>query len=324
LRDFVLGFPFSPSDMVLRRECIDQGYIFGDQYVCGGEDMDYPCRLALGGFRFASVDRVLNFRRYHSGRKKKKLRCRIGDYTKALESVILDPRCPEEVRDLRKQGFANHYTEVASWAFAQGEYELAREILSEIILCDPSAVQGMPSKLHNALFLYSIRDERLDHEQILKSVFKTLPTELICPPDIYNWLVARGYLLRGTRAVFWGDIESGKFHFQRAAELKADADRVYLNQLCAQLLSYQAEFGRHATKEILDRLKPYVEEIGGKPSVRYLDGHISVNQAFMNFRNKEYALVLEDIRQVARVDPKRLINRGILSIAMRSIFRQIR
>jgi glycosyltransferase involved in cell wall biosynthesis len=324
LRDFVLGFPFSPSDMVIRKEVIEQGYLFGDQYVCGGEDMDYPCRLALAGFRFASVDKVLNFRRYHSGRKKKKLRCRVGDYTKALESILLDPRCPQEIQALRKQGFANHYVEVASWALAQGEYELAEQVLREILLCDPAINTGKPSRLHQALFQYSIRDETSGHEQVMQTMFQGLPADLACPPDLFCWFTARGYLLRGSRAIIWGDDEAGEGHFRKAKELQAEVEPSYLNMLSAQLLSFELEFGQQAAQAALKKLLVQLELTGGPRCARYLDGRVNIEQAFTNFRSGRYPSVPRDVSRAVRADPAYLLNRGVLSITLRSIFKRVR
>jgi len=94
LTELVLSFPFSPSDMVLRRACIEDAGLFDESYRCGGEDLDYPCRLALAGKRFARVDRALNYRRFHTGRRKKRLDCRANDYTHALTQIFDDPRFP--------------------------------------------------------------------------------------------------------------------------------------------------------------------------------------------------------------------------------------
>ena len=80
LKDLVLGFPFSPSDTVVRREWAFKVGLFNPQ-VGTAEDTDFPCRLALDGCQFAGIDRALNYRRYHSGSGKKKFggahsRCR--------------------------------------------------------------------------------------------------------------------------------------------------------------------------------------------------------------------------------------------------------
>ena len=72
ISDLVLGFPFAPSDMVLRRAWAFEVGLFDESYVEFSEDLDINCRLALAGCKFASVDRVLNYSRHHSGRIIKK------------------------------------------------------------------------------------------------------------------------------------------------------------------------------------------------------------------------------------------------------------
>ena len=68
LSDLILGYPFAPSDMVIRRECLFRADLFDESYTYYGEDLDINCKLAILGFRFASVDRALNYRTFHSRR----------------------------------------------------------------------------------------------------------------------------------------------------------------------------------------------------------------------------------------------------------------
>ena len=60
LADLVLGFPFCPSDMVLRRAWAFAVDLFDESYVHFSEDLDINCRLALAGCRFGGIDRCLN------------------------------------------------------------------------------------------------------------------------------------------------------------------------------------------------------------------------------------------------------------------------
>jgi glycosyltransferase involved in cell wall biosynthesis len=55
LSDLVCGFPFSPSDMVLRRDWVFRLSLFDESYTYVGEDLDINCRLALAGCKFGSV-----------------------------------------------------------------------------------------------------------------------------------------------------------------------------------------------------------------------------------------------------------------------------
>ncbi len=55
LGDLVAGFPFGPSDMLVKRDLALRIKMFDEYYVYVGEDLDFNCRLALAGAKFASV-----------------------------------------------------------------------------------------------------------------------------------------------------------------------------------------------------------------------------------------------------------------------------
>lgn len=319
LKDFVLGFPFSPSDMVIRREAAASIHFFDENMRCGGEDLDFPCRLALEGYRFARVEGILNYRRFHSGRKRKKLRCRIGDYTRALDRLFQDPRCPVDVIAMRKQAYASHYLEVSCWALAQGETELANEIIQEILLADPAFASGVSSKLSNALLNFSIRDDSVDHEKMLQAMFACLPPSMAISAEGMTELVARGYLIKGTRSALWEDDKLASVYFEQASLRQARVDDKFRAQLAAQLTNYEAGLGMRSTEEKTARLFPYLERIAGKKCVGQVRGLLAVNRAFARYRTGQYNLVLHEVARAVAADPGYLSNRGVLSIAARSL-----
>jgi glycosyltransferase involved in cell wall biosynthesis len=319
LRDFILGFPFSPSDMVIRREASAQINHFDAYYVCGGEDMDYPCRLALAGNQFASVDKVLNYRRFHAGRPRKKLRCRISDYTKALELVLIDPRCPKEFHPLIQNGLANHYSEVAWTALAQGEIELGVEILAEIAHLDPTMVSGAPSRLTDLFFVRSLKDYTQDHQELLQRVFACLPAELALPPEQLEGYIARGFLIKGSLALLWGQNEAGQKYFAEAARRHALIDRQFVDWLTSHIINYQDDTGSAAGYEAINRLAPFLSQLGGKSNVRSLRTTISLNRAFSAFREQNYSTALKEVRNAVTANPAILLNRGVISISLRSL-----
>jgi glycosyltransferase involved in cell wall biosynthesis len=100
LVDLIVGFPFAPSDMMARRAPLLAAGLF-DPAMGSAEDTDLPCRLALAGSQFAGIDRVLNSRRYHSGRGRRNLARRRDDVARALDAVFADPRCPPEALAIR-------------------------------------------------------------------------------------------------------------------------------------------------------------------------------------------------------------------------------
>ena len=213
------------------REWAFQVDLFDESYVCGGEDLDFPCRLALAGCQFASVNRALNFRRYHSGRKKKRLSCRVDDYTRALENTFNDQRCPDDILSLQNIALANHYLEVADYALIQDEINLGQEIIQEVIRLDPSWLSGSPTRLLEHFLSFTIKDDSRNHKELLKTIIQNLPSEAQGISKEYDWAVARGYLRKGVRAIIWDRYEEGQEFFCQAKKHGACIDEPFILSL---------------------------------------------------------------------------------------------
>ena len=86
------------------------------------------------------------------------------------------------------------------------------------------------------------------------------------------------------------------------------------------LLGYENEFGTEAVMKIISKLVPYINQVtrnGGNE----LKGSYLVNRAFENYRSGEYKGVLSKVLHAWRIAPKFLINRGVISIFIRSMLK---
>jgi glycosyltransferase involved in cell wall biosynthesis len=323
LIDLVKGFPFSPSDMVVRREWFSKVGLF-DPGAGSAEDTDLPCRLALAGCKFASVDRALNYRRYHSGRGRRNLRGRLNDVSRVLEAVFNDPRCPKDVLAIRTTAIKYHLMAVMSLALIQEETELGRELVLELIRIDPSVLEGYPCELLDYLLSEAIADEKMDHEVLLRKIFAQLPKEAASISASLDRVAARGYLAKGIRAVIWGRLEAGKAHFERASRLKAGVGNDMLQSITSNLLSYQMEFGVEATLKVIERLSHFLDSPGNYKRGRRLIGSYRVNCAFQDYRSGRYPRVPGQVLQALAKDPSYFANRGVMAILIRSLSRILR
>jgi hypothetical protein len=325
LADLVLGFPFSPSDTVMRRDLAlrediwDQSWVHQDgEVIFNGGEIIMGGRLALAGFKFASVGRVLNYRRYHARRAFSKIagRCKAERVCQAM--ILDDPRCPDEVRALRDTAYMNTYLYWSYYAFSQDETELGQSLLREAVRLNPNLIEGQPCELVEFYVYDSASDGSVDMEEHLKKLFGQLPPELAMLSTQLEWAVARGYLVRGAQAILWDRLAEGRRCFARATELGARVDESFIQSLTRQLLSYQRAFGTEATEEVIGNLIPCLEDVGSRNGQR-LKGSYSINQAFQSFQAGEYARVPGNVMRAVSNDPRFLMNRGVLSILVRSI-----
>jgi glycosyltransferase involved in cell wall biosynthesis len=321
LVDLVFGFPFSPSDMVLRREWAFRVNLFDERYTYVGEDLDINCRLGLAGCKFASVNKALNYRRYHSDRDIKDLRATVNNTLRPLIELFQNSDCPADILQLKDKAFAAHLLLWSVIAFLQDDTALGQEYCLSAVSKNPSILTGNSSKLIDTLIYYSIVDDSKPHKQILRKIMDQLPSEFAGLDDQYEWAVARGYLLRGLRAIIWGRNQQGHDHFMQAIQMGAQVDQALFARIIAQLLDFEAEFGPDATQDVIQSLSIFLEKIGGRHLLRRLNGSFFINQAFRSYKVGNYPNTVNTVIKAAAEDPKFLSNRGVLSILFRSIIR---
>lgn len=319
LKDLLFSFQFTPSDMVFRRNCLEDVGLFDERLVCGGEDLDYPCRLALAGKRFSRVEKVLNYRRYHSGRRRGKLACRIEDYTNAINGACSDPRFPREDGRLRPRALASHFTEVASWALCQEEYELGNNILREIRRLDPAALSGTPAPFVVWLMRHTIRDWHNDHEELLTKVFANLDAEFGSLSGQLPWAITTGYLQRGIQEILWNRPDIGLPWLEKAKQRRAAIRKSFLKQVVAQLVLIRSELGVDSARTALERLEKPLYQLGGDASVRYLFGSFAFNSALTLYRARKYRQAQQELRRAAQYWPGFLVNKGFYSVMVKSL-----
>lgn len=320
LADLVLGFPFSPSDVVLRREwACRMDLLQGSLSWCGGEIVHYG-HLYLSGCQFAGIDRVLNYRRYHADRVIRDLEGGCKSELYAQDKIFADPRCPADVLALEALAHANIYLIWAFRALAQGVTALGNEFLGAAVRLKPTLLRGTPCELTNYFMSSAIENEWQDHAALLKKIFDQLPAEMTSLAGQYDWAVTRDYLLKGVRAILWDRPEDGQRHLEQAAKRGMVFDRTLVDELAYTLLEYEMEFGEERTQSKLRALASNLEKFGGRAAGRKLIGCYAVNRAFQNYRNGEYRQVPQRLMPALANEPKYLANRGVLAIFVRSIY----
>lgn len=318
LADLVLWFPIAPSDWVLRRDWAFRLNISKDYYWTGAEIV-YLGRLYLDGCKFGYVDRALNYRWHHSGRIFKDLIGGCESEINCQVKIFDDPRCPADVLSLRDIAHANIYLFWAYRAFAQGETEIGRSFLRKAVQHKPSILSGMPCELVNNFVMNCSEDENLNFSEFLEKVFAQLPQELDQVIGQFNWAIARGYLLKGVRALIWDRFEDGRQYFKRATELGANVDTPFLQQLSKHLVDYEAEYGEQPAQNILKTLNLHLKKIGGRTSVRQLKSLYAINRAFQRFHSGEFNKVPGSILWAIENNPRYLTNHGVIVTFLRSV-----
>lgn len=319
LLDVVLGFPFSPSDMVIRREWAFRVDLFDESFVNGGEDTDFPCRLALAGCKFIGIDKVLNARRYHSDRKRKNLIARLQDVVRALDATFIDPRCTTEVLAIKDKALVHHLMVLVALAFIQEETSLGHQFLGELIGMDASILEGEPSKFVEFILLQTIVDDKVDHGRLLENIAEQLPDEYAWISNQFYWAVGRGYLIKGMRAIMFGRANEGCDYFKQAVASGAQLDNSFLSNLSYHLVSYAKEFGDRSAQCVIRDLIPYLAQIGNRYDTRQLQGNFYITKAYQDYAEDYYRYIPYNVLRGIIANPIFLANRGVLKILIKSV-----
>lgn len=319
--ELVIGYPFSPSDVMVRREWLERVGLWDEDFPFYGEELVLFARLFMAGCTMAGIDRALNYRRRYSGRIVRDLPGACAAELAAQECVLSDPRCPSEIKALKNVAFANTYRVWAFCAFAQDDIATGQAYLRESVKLEPATIEGNPSALVKFLVYNSIADESVDHVALLETLFSELPTEIASLSKQREWAIGYGFILKATRAIIWNRLEDGCAYFAQAAQWRAAIDDNFIDQQAHQLLCFAKEMGAEALQEVLKHLIPHLLKFGTPAMVHRLQALLYVNRAFAGHRCGEDMPVLRDVVRAVSHDPRYLSNRGVLSIAVRSTAR---
>jgi hypothetical protein len=327
LADLVLGFPFTPSDMVLRRDWAlldglwdDDNTVVDGETIVNGAEYLYCGRLWYAGCEFVGLPQALNYRRYHSGRQWRNLLARCTSELRCQEIVLRDPRCPADVRALQPQAFRNTYLGFAHLAFAEGEVELGNTWLCAAAQCDPTILHGQPAPIVQSLAARIAPDESHDWATILPEVFAQLPADLAHLRAQQRWAVGRCHLLQGAKALMWGQPGKGAFHMQQALIHQAELDEALAYDLAYSLVIYEREVGVQAAEAVWQQWQGALRPLSRPRVMRRMAGSYLANRAIQRFRAGDYANVPTSVFQAFRQDRRYLRNRGLFAMIARSLY----
>lgn len=309
LTDLVCGFPFAPSDMVLRREWAFRVQLFDESYVSMSEDLDFNGRLALAGCPFAGIDRALNYRRYYSQRVIHNPMARHQAAERALENLFRHPACPPDVLALRKQALATTNLVWSYESFRAGLTQQGQRALRKAVLLEETLLANAAATLLEFFIDRSIQNGG-DHAQALQEVMSQLPPEMLWLRNTTAWAISQADLRAGARAYLWGRTEQGQMYWQRAAAQGMRMEPALLHLLVDQLNNIRREVGVPAAQAALQTITQALPLIATTAAIRRLEGCYWLNQGLEQGKTGAYGQACSSLLQAFRKEPTYLRNRG--------------
>lgn len=320
LADLVLAFPLAPSVWVQRREWAVREEIWEEQTFYRGREIVICGRLYMAGCKFAMIDRVLNYRRYHKNRLVKNI-ARQCEAERTCQQIIFDdPRCPRDVLALKDVAFSNIYAMWAYVAYLQGESDLGRELLHETVRLNPSLLEGMPPALVHDLVVDSIDDEGPSLETVLNRMFENLPQNLSSLKKYHPWAVTRGYLMQGIRAVMWDRPADADEYFSHISSLACHhMDDALAQWLTSHLLAYESGYGLKAVLKVIRQIASRLGKLGMENAHHKLKGAYFSGRVFESYEMRIYGRARSSIVRALVSDPSLLTNWGLVSVFFHTV-----
>lgn len=320
LEDLLLREKLPFSALAIRGSSFRELTIYRESLTVDANWMGFVGRLLLANIALGVIDRPLCECRAVDNFAGKSLTVSLESFSRVLEAIFNDPRCPEKALGLREAAMARIRLKLAYEAFVRGEGALGREMLRASIHLDRSILDVQAYRFFFFLNIESIRDGD-DHHSRINSVFDQLPPEMMWMMPHRNEVIARGSALRGVRAVLWGRYEEGAADLAEALRLGCRIDQYFFYALAAELMDCEAVSGHTVVDSAVGVLTPYLETMSTPSFVRRFKGEYFANRAFREFDNGRYSIALRSIQHAMFVRPVFLTNRGLLATLFRSLER---
>jgi glycosyltransferase involved in cell wall biosynthesis len=318
LKDLVLGYPYSPSEIVMQREWLYRIGLFDESFRFSAEDPDLFMRLALHGCKMAGVMRVLNYRRLYAGRVFRNLHLVVEDQLRAFQNTFASPLCPADVIALHERSMGMLHRILSFIAFSQNETTLGQELIRKAIDFDKPFFAKDSTNYVRFLASSSVRSGG-NHEVIIQRIIQQLPPELERADHCTDFAIGYGYLLRWVRDFLWTRVDSGLQNFEKAHSYGSKPDEPFLNIVTAHLLNHEGEFGTDATQDVFDLFVSHLTKTGNSVGARKLKGSYMINRAFRDYRSGEHAKVVPNALGAIVSNFSYLMNRGVLAMLFYSI-----
>jgi glycosyltransferase involved in cell wall biosynthesis len=315
--DMVNGFPFAPSDMVLRREWAFRVDLFDESYVAMSEDLDINCRLALAGCHFAGINRPLNYRRYYPNRVIRNVPARLAAAEQALTTLFCNPTCPPEIAALQDMALANANLVWSYEGFIAGLTEHGQAALRKAVKLNPILMANQGTSFLEFLVDRTIQDGG-DHALAIHRIMDQLPLELNWIAGSTAWVIGQADLRAGLRDYLWGRTAQGEMYLMRAAAQEIRVQPALLRLLVDHLLSHSQEEGMQASQVVLRDLTRILRIVAAPADIRWLEGCYWLNQALYQFKAGAYCNARQSVLQAFLKDPIYLRNRGAWATLVRS------
>lgn len=309
---------------LFRRECIERTGLL-DASVSQAADVDYLLRATRLGFKVGYVREALYSHRHHG----KNQSTEVTSLAKALFTIYTriynDPEIATRYGKWRDRTFANLHLDCAGRFLAVSQSEQAREHIARALTLRPEWRQTLQIWIQKLLCGYALGPTCDDPVAFVINWFDHLPQNAASLSRHRDLMIALAHVGAGLRAFRSGDVQLARDEMTCAVEH------------CPELPKYKSEFitliDRFVSELPEDNPVGFINLMFNKwPSAltrlkgvySHILGDTSIADAFCAWETGDLAQVKKRIITALHHRPAATLNRGVMSIFVRSIIYSLR
>ncbi len=319
LKDLVSGnFIWSGAPLMRRAQVKDNLFLLESDVWTG--DTDFWMRLASTGNLFACIQEPLGKKRILDGTMMANIaKLEKGSFD-VLDRNYSNPQLPDDVKALKNQAYGNTYFWLSCRYYQAEQWNDAQRTFLKAVTFHPVLIDPVKN------FFNHIQEEALsavrliDPIHFVNNLFDHLPTSYCGLRQDRQQMLSIIHMGLSLRSYAKNNIAEAQQQIQES--LKLSRNKAEEAATFAELLSFYAmrlpiddpiEF----SSMVFNNLPPEAKHLKGGQS--QVDSNIHITQAFLDYSVNEYQAVVQNVLKGVTKVPAWLINRGVVSILMKSV-----
>ena len=174
LSELLIGNPFTPSAVMIRREWFDRVGVF-DETLRACEDWDLWLRMAYAGCRFAWVEHLVVAYRYHQGQMTRESDRMRKAMLSMLDKFFSQPGLSEYLRNYKDKAYASALIIAAAYAYHSSQFDKGRLDLAEAVHLDSTLKDKHYKRLVELLVGWSNDPRSIEPAGFLQRIISNPP-----------------------------------------------------------------------------------------------------------------------------------------------------
>jgi glycosyltransferase involved in cell wall biosynthesis len=307
---------------LIRRTCLEKVGLFDESIWCS--DWDLWLRLAISGCGFHCIQEALGSYRILSYSIMSNTEELEKGVFATLDKAFKDVRLPSDILAIKNAVYCQKHFEISARYFLSQDWERAGHSLSRFLEMNPQVGQ-QPEVLWGYFEEDIVKNPRLTNPAaVMESIFDHLPDTAQHLRSYRQRFVAYAYIVQALRLFSAQQIEPAQRDMTEAIKQYPELlqnPAIFVKLLTAQAFNEPDDKSFGYVDEVLNNVPPNAHELAN--TRRWAQGDLYVVRAFQAYSSGQHSLVVGQVLKGLQRRPQWLKNKGVLSILLKSIKRQL-